>query len=219
MSVEESKLLRDIRCGDESAWEDLIRRYEGRLLAFVDVRLGDANAARDVVQETFLGFLTSLPNYDEHTPLESFLFSIASHKLTDVLRRNGRRPALSLFLPRDSIPGIDPASKDRKASSLARSAERNLIVERVLGDAMRGLIQSWYSRGEFERLKSVELLFVLGWTNKAVAAKLGISEQAVANHKSFAIQKLKAAASAARLRDVDWNRLEGVSTENIESGA
>ncbi len=219
MSVEESTLLRDIRRGDATAWEALIRRYEGRLLAFVDVRLCDADAARDVVQETFLGFLTSLPNYDEQTPLESFLFSIASHKLTDVLRRKGRRPALSLFLPRDSQPGSEPASNVRKASSLARSAERNLIVERVLGDAMRGLIQSWFSRGEFERLKCVELLFVLGWANKDVAVMLGISEQAVANHKSFAVQKLKSAAIAARLRDVDWSRLERDPAGNLDPGA
>lgn len=219
MSVDESILLREIRRGNETAWEDLIRRYEGRLLAFVDVRLCDADAARDVVQETFLGFLTSLPNYDEQTPLESFLFSIASHKLTDALRRNGRRPALSLFLSRDSKPGTEPASNVRKASSLARSAERNLIVERVLGDTMRGLIQSWFSRGEFERLKCVELLFVLGWANKDVASKLGISEQAVANHKSFAVQKLKAAAVAAPLRDVDWGRLEGDPARILDSGA
>lgn len=219
MSVEESTLLRDIRRGDATAWEALIRRYEGRLLAFVDVRLCDADAARDVVQETFLGFLTSLPNYDEQTPLESFLFSIASHKLTDVLRRKGRRPALSLFLPRDSQPGSEPASNVRKASSLARSAERNLIVERVLGDTMRGLIQSWFSRGEFERLKCVELLFVLGWANKDVAMMLGISEQAVANHKSFAVQKLKSAAIAARLRDVDWSRLDRDPAGNLDPGA
>jgi hypothetical protein len=38
---------------------------------------------------------------------------------------------------------------------------------------------------------------------------LDISEQAVANHKSFVIQKLKAAATTAKLRDVDWNRLAG----------
>ena len=40
-------------------------RYEGRLLAFVDRRLHDRAASEDVVQETFIGFLNSLPNYDE----------------------------------------------------------------------------------------------------------------------------------------------------------
>ena len=44
------------------------------------------------MQETFVGFLTSLPNYDPARPLEGYLFSIAAHKLTDVMRRQGRRP-------------------------------------------------------------------------------------------------------------------------------
>ena len=69
------------------------KRVKGRLLAFVRSRLGagKSSAGEDVVQETFIGFLNSLPNYDARRPLEGWLFSIASHKLTDYLRREGRR--------------------------------------------------------------------------------------------------------------------------------
>ncbi len=220
MADDDSSLLSGVKRGEAVSWERLIARYEGRLLAFAESRLGDRAAAEDVVQETFLGFLTAIPNYDEQTPLESFLFAIAAHKLTDVLRRKGRRPALTLMPRDDSSSGADsqsgrtahrePAGRERKASSMARSAERRVVVERVLGDSLRGLIQSWYSRGEFERLQCVELLFVLGWSNKDVAARLGITEQAVANHKSFVVGKLKDAATTARLRDIDWPRLSGV---------
>ncbi|MFM8582426.1 MAG: RNA polymerase sigma factor, partial [Planctomycetaceae bacterium] len=87
-------LVARIRAGDASAWQECIARFEGRLLAFVDSRLRDHAASEDVVQETFLGFLTALPNYHDDTPLESFLFAIAAHKLTDHLLRQGRRPAL-----------------------------------------------------------------------------------------------------------------------------
>ncbi len=212
MSDDETELLNRVRRGVASAWEQLIARYEGRLLAFAEARLHERTAAEDVVQETFLGFLTALPNYDDATPLESFLFAIASHKLTDALRRRGRRPALSLVVATESHAEFHPAGRERKASSLARSAERRVIEERVLGDCLREMIQSWFSRGEFERLKCVELLFVLGWPNKDVAAHLNLSEQAVANHKSFVVSKLKLAAETARLRDVNWNRLTREST-------
>lgn len=220
MADDDSSLLSGAKRGEAVSWERLIARYEGRLLAFAESRLNDRASAEDVVQETFLGFLTALPNYDEQTPLESFLFAIAAHKLTDVLRRKGRRPALSLMLRDDSSSGADshsgravhrePAGRERKASSMARSVERRVIVERVLGDSLRGLIQAWYSRGEFERLRCVELLFVLGWSNKDVASRLGLSEQTVANHKSFVVGKLKDAAATARLRDIDWPHLSGV---------
>src|SRR5213593_1747752 len=85
-------LIQEIRRGDARAWENLIARYEGRLLAFVDRRLHDRASSEDVVQETFVGFLNSLPNYDDERELQTYLFTIASHKLTDHLRRIGRHP-------------------------------------------------------------------------------------------------------------------------------
>src|SRR5580658_1134065 len=93
MSSESDRILvQQIRQGDPRAWELLIARYEGRLLAFVQRRLRDRAASEDVVQETFVGFLNSLPNYDENRELQTYLFTIASYKLTDHLRRLGRHP-------------------------------------------------------------------------------------------------------------------------------
>ena len=63
-------LIDRIRGGDEPAWGELIERYEGRLLAFVESRLGRRGPSEDIVQETFLGFLNSLPNFDGKRPLE-----------------------------------------------------------------------------------------------------------------------------------------------------
>lgn len=207
MSDDDASLLIGVRQKDARAWEALIARFQGRLLAFARSRLHDEAAAEDVVQESFLGFLMALPNYDETTPLESFLFAIAAHKLTDALRRAGRRPSLALMLGTASQPGSEPAGRDRKASSMARSRESRVGEQKVLYDCLHGLIQSWFSRGEFERLQCVELLFVLGWNNKEVATKLGLSEQAVANHKSYVVGKLKSAAAAAKVADVDWKKL------------
>src|SRR5579871_6183034 len=85
-------LIQQIRDGDSRAWETLIARYEGRLLAFVQRRIRDRNASEDVVQETFVGFLNSLPNFDDNRELQTYLFTIASHKLTDHLRKQGRHP-------------------------------------------------------------------------------------------------------------------------------
>ena len=114
-------LIEQIRRGQREAWDQLIARYEGRLLAFVESRLGRRGASEDIVQETFLGFLTSLPNYDGRRPLESYLFSICAYKLTDHLRREGRRPALQLPHSDASSGGCELPGPERQASSLARS--------------------------------------------------------------------------------------------------
>src|SRR6188472_528517 len=126
-------LVEQIRAGQPDAWNVLIAQYEGRLLSFVDSRLRRRAASEDVVQETFIGFLTSLPNYDTRRPLESYLFSIAAHKLTDYLRREGRRPALPFSTTAGSDGGqMDLAGPARPASSIARSGERRQLEEDAL---------------------------------------------------------------------------------------
>jgi RNA polymerase sigma-70 factor (ECF subfamily) len=202
-------LVARIRAGEQEAWAECIARFEGRLLAFVDSRLRDRATSEDVVQETFLGFLVGLPNYDDATPPETFLFSIAAHKLTDVLRRKGRRPTLPLIVG-SSGGSPDLPGSDRMASSLARSRERRVTEEQVLQEGLKTLIGQWQERGEFERLQCIELLFVLGRSNKEVAGQLGISEQAVANHKHFVLGKLKDCVAASPLRGADLAEL-GIS--------
>ncbi len=176
-------LITRIREGDSDAWNDLIGRFEGRLLPFVRSRLNSLTAAEDVVQETFIGLLTSLPNFDERRSLESYLFSIAAHKLTDYLRREGRRPTVPLVPGSNRASAWEPPANVRAASSIARSSERRHIEESALVEGMTRQIERWYKKGDWQRIHCLELLMVRGWPNKDVAAELEISEQTVANHK------------------------------------
>ena len=182
-------MIQQIRQGDTRAWETLISRYEGRLLAFVQRRLRDRAASEDVVQETFVGFLNSLPNFDDRRELQTYLFTIASHKLTDHLRRTGRHPLRNL---NDSNSDLLEQQFDRQlsASSRARHDERQALesaaIVRCLGQILRGLQE----KGDWVRLKVLELLWVKGWANRDVAAFLKISEQQVANYRFAAVKKL-----------------------------
>ena len=185
-------LILQIRQGEADAWNELIARFEGRLLAYVDSRLRNRTASEDVVQETFIGFLTSLPNYDSRRPLESYLFSIAAHKLTDLLRREGRRPTLPLMPENASGNSWEPPGKARMASSIARSGERRGLERSALTAALRQQIEHWQRRGQWQKMMCVELLFVRGWANKEVAADLEISEQTVANYKFEFLARLRA---------------------------
>ncbi len=191
MSTESDRILIErIRGGDESAWDQLIERYEGRLQAFVERRIHDRTATEDVVQETFIGFLTSLPNFDESRGLQTYLFSIASYKLTDYLRKMGRHPLQHI----SNAPG-DPLHQEldtrSRASSLARSHERRELESAALVRCLRQLLNEWRSRGDFLRVKVLELLFVKGMANKDVAAFLEIDDQKVANYRFDAVKRIK----------------------------
>lgn len=191
-------LIQQIRQGDQRAWENLIARFEGRLLAFVERRLRDRAASEDVVQETFVGFLNSLPHFDEQRELQTYLFTIASHKLTDHLRRSGRHPLRPVS---DQHGDVLQQQLDHHpaASSLARSQERRQLESEAVVRCLGSIIRQWQERGDYIRLKVLELLLVKGWANRDVAAHLGVTEQQVANYRFAAVKKLTEKIRAAGL--------------------
>lgn len=179
-------LIAQIRTGSSDAWQALIDRYEGRLLAYVDSRIRNRATSEDIVQDAFIGFLTSLPNYDGERPLESYLFSICAYKLTDHLRREGRRPTLQMHNRGHGgdASEIEFAGSARVASSIVRSVEQRRLEEAAICEAIAEQTQRWKSTGQWQKLRTLELLFVRGLTNKQVAELTDQSEQQVANSKS-----------------------------------
>jgi RNA polymerase sigma-70 factor, ECF subfamily len=195
-------LVQQIRAGGskaDSAWEELVARYEGRLGAFVRRRLRDHATTDDVVQETFIGFLNSLANYDDKRDLQTWLFTIASHKVTDQLRRIGRRPFQTGSEADEEQMGKTSDVRQRPASSLARSRERIDLEHDAIARCLRDMVGAFRQKAEFQRVQVLELLFVKGWANKDVAAFVGVNEQQVANYRFAAVKKLTEQMKAAGL--------------------
>src|SRR5262245_57631760 len=192
MANESDRLLvQQIRDEDPEAWRQLIARYEGRLRAFLHRRIKNLDVCDDLVQETFIGFLTSLPHYDDARELQTYLFTIASYKLTDHLRKTGRHPAQQVT---EDEPGSDPlqrrADPHPAASSVARGHEREALEEEAVARSLGELIRTWQKAGDHRRVQVMELLFVKGWANKDVAAHLNLTEQQIANLRFGAVKKL-----------------------------
>ena len=193
-------LVAQIRKGNAPAWTTLIKRYEGRLLAFCESRIRNRAASEDIVQETFVGFLTSLPNYDCKRALESYLFSICAHKLTDYLRREGRRPKIPLETKSDGeYVEMQLTAGMRGPSTIVRSQERRHIEEEAITAALAQQIVRCRKRKDWTKLKCLELLIVRGKPNKEIAERLGLTQQQVANYKSDFIIQLRKALKKQKL--------------------
>jgi RNA polymerase sigma-70 factor (ECF subfamily) len=195
MSDSTSEWLIDrIRAGDAAAWQSLIDAYEGRLSAFVRIRLSDRDSVDDVVQETFMGLLRSLPHYDSTRDLESYLFTIAAHKIRDHLRKGGRHPLSLLGDLSESRAPAEPSARIRGPSSLLASRERLEGEEARLASLLAEMLTQWMEKGDYRRIKCMELLFVAGWSNQDAAQQLGLTEQQVANYKFQMVERLSKGA-------------------------
>lgn len=199
-------LIESVQRGDQDAWREVIDRYQGRLVSFARRMLAQRGDAEDVVQETFLGLLRSLGNYDRSRSLETYLFSILRHKLSDQIRRRDRGQRQSL----DSLEVDDADGEwvDRDSPSDYVAERENISSQRAaLVEALRQWVDICCDQKRFQELLVVEMLMVLGLRNKEVAADLELSETAVAGIKFRVLEqwrKITQGASAAR----DWDEAD-----------
>lgn len=200
-------LVDAIRAGDSGAWQQVIDRYQGRLVSFARRMLAQRSDAEDLVQETFLGLLRSLPNYDRNRSLETYLFAILRHKLADHLQRmqKGQRQSLDQ-LELDDAPA---AWVDADTPSGRLLAAEGLRKQRAaVATALREYVEHCRQQQRFQELIVVEMLVVLGLRNKEVAADLGLTETAVAGVKFRVLEQWRKLAQSAAVdfQDADLAR-------------
>ncbi|OKI04971.1 RNA polymerase subunit sigma [Streptomyces sp. CB02923] len=83
------------RTGDETAVERFVRATQLDVRRYVTHLSGDAQAADDLVQDTYLRALRSLPRFEGRSSARTWLLTIARRTVADRLRSMASRPRLA----------------------------------------------------------------------------------------------------------------------------
>src|SRR3989338_7773982 len=84
--LEETRLVTRLLGGEEQALQEWVREYEPRLWRFVVKKMKQEDA-QEVVQDTLLAALDSLPVWSGKSSLFSWLCGIARHEIADFYRK------------------------------------------------------------------------------------------------------------------------------------
>jgi len=191
MAEVDKLLIQEIRSGGDDAWMRFVDRFGGRLQAFVRKKIRDPATVEDIVQETFIGFINSLPNFDESRPIDSFLFTICRYRIIDHFKKTGRRPDMSSLTTNDSQQQIELPDAIRGASTIYRSGERRRAEEDALLKILQQEVALLIENEAWIKLACLELLFVSTTPNKEIAELLQLSQPQVASFKHEFIDKIK----------------------------
>jgi RNA polymerase sigma-70 factor (ECF subfamily) len=82
--------------GRPEAFQELVERYQKRLLNFVYRTIGDRERAEDLVQEVFIRVHRHLHRFDQTKKFSTWIYTIASNLAKNELRNRSRNP-LVLF--------------------------------------------------------------------------------------------------------------------------
>jgi RNA polymerase sigma-70 factor, ECF subfamily len=77
--------------GREESFEELVRRYQRPIAAYVYRMVGDYEAALDLTQEVFIKVYNSLSRYRSEFKFSTWIYKIAHNSAVDHLRRYGTR--------------------------------------------------------------------------------------------------------------------------------
>lgn len=97
---DEQTLITALRTGQEKAFRYLVQTYHGKLLSAAYLMVGE-RFAEDVVQETWIGALKSLANFEGRSSLKTWLFAILANHAKNRLRKETRAKTQSLAIEDD----------------------------------------------------------------------------------------------------------------------
>jgi RNA polymerase sigma factor (sigma-70 family) len=89
-------LVEAVRSGDDSAFEELYRRYRPRIAAYVRRMVHDSARAEDLAQDAFFSALRRMRATDAEIAFKPWIFEIARNAAIDHWRRSSRAQEVSV---------------------------------------------------------------------------------------------------------------------------
>jgi RNA polymerase sigma-70 factor (ECF subfamily) len=181
---DESSLVTRLRAGDESAFLELVERFQRPLVRAALLYVPSRDVAQEVVQETWIAVLNGIDRFEGRSSLRTWIFRIATYQARTRGERERRTVPLSRLLDPGSEtggPSVDPERFQGAGSpwpghwveppaSWGGDVEARLLgreTGRVVADALETLPPS-------QRLV-ITLRDVQGWSSEEVCDALEIS--------------------------------------------
>ena len=145
MSLKDAELVARAQDGDQTAFETLVRQYQGKAYAIAyNMCSGDSEEARELTQEAFLRAYRSLKNFRGKSSFYTWFYRILVNTCFDSRRRRSRLEKIFSFWRRDkhekvSSDEIDAQYPDPKEYTNPMAALSNKQLAHEIKQALGSL--------------------------------------------------------------------------------
>lgn len=173
--------------GDRGAFSALVQRYERELYNYLRRFLGDASAAEDCFQTTFLQMHLKRNQFDPSRRVRPWLYAIATNQAIDLSRQLKRQRMVSL--DRQNGPEDD---ESRTLQEMVPSVESDAF-ERLLASERSDWVRNAVNNLPEYLLSAVTLIYFQGLKYREAAEALGLPVGTVKSRLHTAIERLNEA--------------------------
>ncbi|HKA36608.1 MAG TPA: sigma-70 family RNA polymerase sigma factor [Thermoanaerobaculia bacterium] len=172
----EDDFLARLRSGDESAYEELVRKYAGRMLASARHFLSRSEDAQDAVQEAFLSAFRSVGSFRGGSAISTWLHRIVVNACLMKIRGASRRPETPIeeYLPRFDETGHHAGPVENWAigpeEAMLSRETRQTVREAI--EKLPAAYRTVLILRDIEELSTEETAEMLALTRNAVKVRL-----------------------------------------------
>lgn len=165
----DEELAQALKSGDESAFEEIVRRHQGRVFAVAYRVTGDREDALDVTQEAFLKAYRKIDAWKPSGGFLAWLLRLTSNQSIDHLRRRKRHRHESL-----DGDGNGPNRNEPSSETTAVNVRGGEIEERVQAalEVLSPSQRTVFVLRHYEGMALAEIAPVLGCTVGSVKVHL-----------------------------------------------
>src|SRR5438105_11412486 len=134
------RLMLRVRNDEAGAFEELVERYQHRLVGVMNHLVGNADEAEDLAQEVFLRVYRARKKYRPRSKFTTWLFTIANNLALNCLRARQRKPVVPLNT-RDSGP-LGPRPAEQLVTDEGTAPSQKIVKQELAGiirQALEGL--------------------------------------------------------------------------------
>ena len=183
----DARLMLRVRDDDAIAFEELVRRYQTRLVTILRNMMGSPELAEDLAQDVFLRVYRARKSYTPDAKFSTWLFRIATNVSKNAKRSKARRREVNVIGEDSGAYGVNPLENMAQAASGLMPARQLDNVERA------AMVQiAMESLNERQRM-AVLLSRFEGMSYADIAATMELSVSAIKSLLSRARTNLKAA--------------------------
>jgi RNA polymerase sigma-70 factor (ECF subfamily) len=174
---QEKMLVRRAQEGDSSAYEELVRTHQRRVLGVVGGILRGSEDVEDVAQQALAKAYFSIRGFDLRSAFGTWLYKIAVNECWDYLRKKKvRRLVYEADLSEEQVRKLDSVAEHTFANQqpredAARTLERRQLIERLL-EELDEKDQSMLVMKEVEGFSVEEIGEILGLNVNTVKVRL-----------------------------------------------
>jgi RNA polymerase sigma-70 factor, ECF subfamily len=166
-----------VREGDAAAFEELVRRYQQRLLAVFDQLVPTREQAEDLAQEVFMRVFRARERYEPGAKFSTWLFTIANNVASNAIRTLTRRKEVNIGPSKNAANEAAPL--EHMATDASGLMPTRQVDQMERAEIVRLAIDSLNDRQKmalmlckFEGMSYAEIAETMGLTVKAVKSLL-----------------------------------------------